>query len=135
MINCILVIACLCLATLNAMRTSTLSSHLMKANMMMKEAEAEAPLLSDLIYGALKKTAPKRMTMVENGTKGTNITDFPFQVGMGAEGKLIHISGTYHNTTRNSSDQYYTYMWKFTCAVSKYVPTNQYLFEHLTEDQ
>ena len=34
--------------------------------------------LTQLIAGALKKTDPKIMTEVVNGTKGTFIEDFPF---------------------------------------------------------
>ena len=39
--------------------------------------------------------------------------------------------GAYHNTTRQEVDQFYTYMWKWQCAFTRWTPSNQYLHEHL----
>lgn len=41
--------------------------------------------------------------------------------------------GHYQNTTRVDKDQSYTYMWKWQCVFTKWVPTNQYLHEHAAE--
>ena len=63
--------------------------------------------------------------------KFTFIKEFPFKV-IGEDG-LRHISGKYHNTTRITKEQYYTYMWKKACAYGKWIPTNQYL--HSVKDK
>ena len=61
--------------------------------------------------------------MVPSGTKGKEL-DFPITTG-----------GTrkafYHNTTREDIDQFYTYMWEWQCAYTKWTPTNQYLDKHM----
>jgi hypothetical protein len=37
--------------------------------------------------------------------------------------------GYYFNTTRKAIDQFYTYMWKYQCAFTRWTPTNQYLHD------
>lgn len=42
--------------------------------------------------------------------------------------------GLYYNTTRQDNDQFYTYMWKYQCAFTRWTPSNQFLHEHRKYD-
>ena len=61
--------------------------------------------LVSLISEAFKKTDPKHIEEVANGTKGTEL-NFPMSNG-------AFRKGFYTNTTRQAIDQFYTYMWKW----------------------
>ena len=54
---------------------------------------------------------------------GTLINNFPM-----SEGSVR--TGHYINTTRNETDQLYTYMWNHKCYFKTYTPSNQYLAKY-----
>lgn len=84
--------------------------------------------LTQLITSAMSKTDPKEIIVPGVNSTGTKIDNFPFQIG--GENGIHTITGEYQNTTRQSKEQSYTYMWRKACAFSKWVPTNQYLHAH-----
>jgi len=81
--------------------------------------ETKENTLSQLISSAFAKSNPKKITEVSN-ENAKNLTGFPMSDGS-------FKSGLFVNTTRNDSEQSYTYMWNKKCYFKKYTPSNQYL--------
>ena len=84
--------------------------------------------LTQLLTSAMSKVNPKIM-VVPAETEAGEYLNFTYSVRNETTGTddLKFIDGHYHNTTRRTKEQFYTYMWKHACAFSKWVPTNQLL--------